>query len=86
MIMYIVKNKRALIAISYIKGSFDAGVDGGGGWAQDIWGHERVGGQLAVVLQPGVVTQATHLNPLVWVNRQQLCRNRIQINMSLNSS
>lgn len=57
----------------YIERSFDASVDGGSGRAQDVRGHERVGGQLAVVLQPRVVTEAAHLNPLVWVHRQQLC-------------
>lgn len=31
------------IAVSYIKGSFDASVDGGGRGAEDIWGHEGVG-------------------------------------------
>lgn len=36
-------NKHALIAIPYIKGSFDASVDGGGRRAEDIWGHEGVG-------------------------------------------
>jgi len=55
-----------------VKGGFDVGVDGGRGGAQDVRRHERVGGQLAVVLQPGVVAQAAHLDPLVRVHRQQL--------------
>lgn len=53
-------------------------MDGGGGGAEDVRGHEWIGGQLAVVLQPGVVTQAAHLNPLVRVHRQQLCGSETQ--------
>lgn len=48
-------------------------MDGGSGGAENVGGHEWIGGQLAVVLEPGVVTEAAHLNPLVWVHRQQLC-------------
>lgn len=65
--------------ISYIEGSFDVSVDGGGGGAENVRGHEWVGGKLAVVLEPGVVAEAAHFNPLVWVHRQQLCRNETQI-------
>lgn len=61
-----------LTFIKRIKGGFDTGVDRGSGGAQDVWGHEWVGGKLAVVLEPGVVTKATHLNPLVWIHCQQL--------------
>lgn len=61
-----------LTFVKCIKSSLDTSVDGGSGGAKNVWGHEWVGGQLAVVLQPGVVTKAAHLNPLVWVHCQQL--------------
>lgn len=60
---------------AHVEGSLDVGVYGhGGGGAQDVWCHQRVGGELAVVLEPGVVPQTTHLDPLVRVHSQQLYR------------
>lgn len=75
----LLSNISTLLNISYIKSSFDTSVDRGSGGSENVWGHKWVGGQLAVVLEPGVVTEATHLNPLVRVDRQQLYRNKTQI-------
>lgn len=62
----------ALACRAHVEGGLDAGVHGGGGGAQDVRRHERVGGQLAVVLQPRVVAQAAHLDPLAGIHGQQL--------------
>lgn len=59
---------------------------GGSGQTQDVRGHEGIGRELTVVLQPGIIAQLTHLYPLVRVHSQQLCSSSIHTHAKQHNS
>lgn len=60
----------------YMEGCFHTGVYSCSWRSQNVWSHQRIGGQLTAILKPFIVPQARHFQPFIWINCKKSCRKK----------